>query len=103
MKKCIPILGLSMLFAWTALAEEAPKYEVFLGYHFVRFNPNSGFIPSFNANGGGGQFVYNFNKWLGAELDAGAVNKGELGGFNVDSTVVNFVAGPRVTFHNKSR
>jgi Outer membrane protein beta-barrel domain len=103
MKKCIPILGLSMLFTWTALAEEAPKYEVFLGYHFVRFNPNSGFIPSFNANGGGGQFVYNFNKWLGAELDAGAVTKGELGGFNVDSTVMNFVAGPRVTFHNKSR
>ena len=103
MKKCISVFGLGALLALTAIAEETPKYEVFLGYHFVRFNPNSSFVPSFNANGGGGQFVYNPNKWLGLEFDAGAVTKGVLGGFDIDSTVINFVAGPRVTFHNHSR
>src|SRR5262249_31061827 len=61
------------------------------------------FIPSFNANGGGGQFVYNFYKWIGVEVDGGAVTKGVLNGLNVDTTVINFVGGPRVTFHNRSR
>jgi hypothetical protein len=91
------------MFALVAAATDVPKMEAFLGYNFVRFNPNSDFIPSFNANGGGGQFVYNVNKWIGGVVDVGAVNKGTLGGFNVDSTVMNFVAGPRVTFHNHSR
>jgi hypothetical protein len=103
MKKCVSVIGLGALFALAAIAEEVPKAEVFLGYNFVRFNPNSGFFPSFNANGGGGQFVYNINHWLGAAVDAGAVTKGVLNGFDVDTTVVNFVAGPRITIHNHSR
>jgi hypothetical protein len=77
--------------------------ETFLGYNFVRFNPDSGFVPSFNANGGSGQFAYNFNKWISGVIDAGAVTKGTLNGFNVDTTVVDFVAGPRITWHNHSR
>jgi len=103
MKKCIRVVGVAVLFALTAAADEWPREEVFLGYNFVRFNPNSGFVPSFNANGGSGQFVYNFNRWLGVALDAGAVNKGVLGGFDINTTVIDFVAGPRVTFHNRSR
>jgi hypothetical protein len=80
-----------------------PKVETFLGYNFVRFNPNSNFIPSFNANGGSGQFVYNVKRWVGVAFEAGAVNKGTLGGFNVNTTVVHFVAGPRFRYHNHSR
>jgi outer membrane protein OmpA-like peptidoglycan-associated protein len=103
MQKCIRVVGVALLFVLTAAADDWPRTEIFAGYNFVRFNPNSGYIPSFNANGGSGQFVVNFNRWFGLALDAGAVNKGTLGGFNVDTTVVNFVAGPRVTLHNKSR
>ena len=103
MRKIIAVIAAVPMFALVAAATDVPKMEAFLGYNFVRFNPNSDFIPSFNANGGGGQFVYNFNKWIGGVVDVGAVNKGTLGGFNVDSTVMNFVAGPRVTFHNHSR
>jgi hypothetical protein len=104
MKKCISIIGLGALFALTGTADEVPKAEVFLGYNFVRFNPNNqNIIPSFNANGGGGQFGYNFNKWFSGVIDLGAVTKGTLNGFDVDTTVVNFVAGPRVTLHNHSR
>lgn len=40
-----------------------PMKETLLGY--LRSNPNSGFIPPSNANGGVGQFVYNLNKWIG--------------------------------------
>ena len=63
----------------------------------------SAFFPSFNANGGGGQFAYNFSKWFSGVVDLGAVTKGSLGGFTVDSTIVNFVAGPRVTMHSHGR
>jgi outer membrane protein OmpA-like peptidoglycan-associated protein len=103
MKKCIRVVGVAALFVLTAAADEWPRSEIFLGYNFVKFNPNSDFVPSFNANGGSGQFQYNFTKYLGVAMDVGAVNKGVLNGFGVDTTVMNFVAGPRVTFHNSSR
>jgi hypothetical protein len=99
MKKIFTVLAVSLSFAFVAGAADNPKMEAFLGYSFVRFNPDSAFIPSFNANGGNGQFVYNFWKGLGAAVDAGAVNKGTLNGFNVDTTVIDFVAGPRYTIH----
>ena len=103
MRKLIAVMAAVPLFALVAGATDVPKFETFLGYNFVRFNPNSDFIPSFNANGGGGQFVYNVNKWVGGVVDIGAVTKGTLNGFNVDSTVLNFVVGPRITYHNHSR
>jgi hypothetical protein len=103
MRKIITAIATFPFFALVAAATDFPKTEAFLGYNFVRFNPNSGFVPSFNANGGGGQFVYNVDKWIGGVFDMGAVTKGTLQGFNINTTVLNFVAGPRVTYHNHSR
>lgn len=105
MKRSFIIAGITLLSALAASATDWSQSEVFLGYNFVRFNPNSDFIPSFNANGGGGQYVYNFNRWIGGVLDVGAVNRGTLGSsnFGFDTTVINFVAGPRFTWHNHSR
>src|SRR5262249_13124605 len=57
----------------------------------------------FNANGGSGQFVYNFNKWIGVAVEGGAANKGVLNGADVDTTVAHVVAGPRISYHNHSR
>jgi hypothetical protein len=103
MRRLIAVIAALPLSALVAAATDFPMAEGFLGYHFVRFNPNSDLIPSFNANGGGGQFAYNINKWVSGVFDMGAVTKGTLGGFNIDSTVINFVAGPRVYFRNHSR
>jgi len=108
MKKTITVIMAALSFALVAGAtqpppNEFPRMEAFLGYQFTRFNPNSGFIPSFNANGGSGQFVFNFYKWAGIAFDAGAVTKGVLNGRDVDTTVVHFVAGPRFSFHNHTR
>jgi hypothetical protein len=103
MRKVMAAIAAVPLFALVASATDIPTSEVFLGYNFVRFNPNSGYIPSFNANGGGGQFAYNINKWFSGVVDLGAVTKGTLNGFDVDTTVINFVAGPRFTYHNHSR
>jgi hypothetical protein len=103
MKKLIVVIAASLAFAFAASASDMPKAEGYVGYDFVRFNPDSRFTPSFNANGGSGQFVYNFYKWVGIAVDAGAVNKGVLNGVAVDTTVAHVVAGPRVAFHNHSR
>jgi hypothetical protein len=104
MHRIVVIVSLAMLSSLVASAtDEATKFETFLGYSLVRFETQNGIAPSFNANGGDGQFVYNFNKNFGAALDVGAATKGILGGYSVDTTLVNFVAGPRFTWHNHSR
>jgi hypothetical protein len=90
-------------FALVLSATDEPKMQTFLGYNLTRFNPSSGYTPSFNANGGGGQFVYNFSHWIGGVFDMGVATKGTLRGAPIDSTVINFVAGPRFAWHNHSR
>jgi hypothetical protein len=103
MRNIIRIIAAVPLFALVASATDWPKYETFLGYSWVRFNPNSGYIPSFNANGGYGQFQYNFSRMFSGVIDAGAVTKGELQGFDINSTVATVTAGPRFTYRNHSR
>jgi opacity protein-like surface antigen len=95
-------IGSVLLFSFAALAEdEAPRMETFLGYTFTRANSATN-IPAFSANGGSGQFVFNFNKWLGAVADMGAVHNGNIQRISLDSTVANFLLGPRVALR-KSR
>jgi len=97
MKKSIVLLGMVLLFASGGAAQDMPKMETFLGYTYVRANSATN-IPAFSANGASGQFVYNFSKYFGGVLDLGAVHNGNLGGFTIDSTAVNFLLGPRWSF-----
>src|SRR6516162_1332575 len=78
MFKSFRVITAALLVAGAAAATDWQKYEIYAGYDFVRFHPNSDFIPNFNANGGNGQFVYNFSKWIGVAVDLGAVTKGTL-------------------------
>ena len=98
MKTIVIAISSVLLCNFTTIAEEkTPQMEAFLGYTFVRANSASK-IPSFSANGGSGQFVYNFGSWFGAVADMGAVHNGNIHGINLDSTVANFLLGPRVSF-----
>ena len=54
-------------------------------------------------NGGGGQFALNFNRWFGAVADLGAVHNGNISGYQVDTTITNFLLGPRFTIRKSSR
>ena len=88
----------------TAGAWNYPQWETFAGYNFVRYSPDSAFVPSVNLNGGNSQIAYNFNKWFGAVIDTGAATKGDIGGFSrVNTTVAYFTAGPRITFNRDGR
>jgi opacity protein-like surface antigen len=93
MKRSITIFALGLAAVLAASAQET-RMETFLGYTFVRMNSATN-VPSFDANGGSGQFVYNFKPWLGAVADLGAVHTGYIGNAIVDTTISNFLFGPR--------
>lgn len=95
MKPCFAITVLCLASATLALAQE-PEIEAFLGYTYVRFSSAAN-VPSFGANGGSGQFDYNFNRWLGGVIDMGAVHNGSIDGAPIDDTFANFLAGPRLS------
>ena len=116
MKKFNLLIGTVLLTASVAAATDFPAAEAFLGYNWVRFSTDSNIpnfsLPSFNLNGGNAQLVYNFRPSIGLVFDVGAVHAGgvfSIGnnlGVNqpgVDHTLVNFVIGPRYTFHRHSR
>ena len=100
MKKSLVVIGAVLLSAFVASADDVAKFETFLGYDFVGFYPNNNVIPKAHFNGGSGEFVYNFSNWIGAVADVGAVHKGLIGGYNVDTTVANYLFGPRFAFHH---
>jgi outer membrane immunogenic protein len=83
--------------------EEPSKFELYGGYYYVRFNINAnlpGVAPSatYNGYGGGGQFEYNANHWIGVV--------GDLAGYGATSSVngaliggaFTYLFGPRVNF-----
>jgi hypothetical protein len=111
-KKCFTMTIFVLLFAVAAVAEnEVPRYEAYLGFQYVRanqFNQNTGLgqaIGGFDMYGGDGQFVYNFSKWLGGVIDAGAVNKPNVAVLNahIQNTTAFVYAGPRFYFHKGGR
>ena len=100
--KLVAVLAAFLSFALTAAATDVPGFETYLGYDWVRFNPNTASIPSFDANGGSGQFVYNFHKGIGLAFDAGAVTKDTFSGV-FSNRQTHFLIGPRYGFYNHSR
>ena len=104
MRRLFVITGAALLCAMTAGAWNYPQWETFAGYNFVRYSPDSAFVPSVNLNGGNSQIAYNFNKWFSGVIDTGAATKGDIGGFSrVNTTVASFTAGPRITFNRDGR
>ena len=88
-------------------AQDQPsKVELYGGYDYVRFNIRADVIgqpPSqtFNANGGGGQLVYNVTNWLGV--------LGDVGGYWATSSTsraagaaIPYLFGPRLNLRRRS-
>src|SRR5258705_13988900 len=73
-----------------------PRMETFLGYPHSRANSNTN-VPAFSANGGSGQFVYDFGKHQGAVADLGAVHNGNIGGAQIDNTTISCRFDPPFT------
>jgi hypothetical protein len=84
------------LCAALALADDNPRAELYFGYTYFRVNTASN-VPAFSANGGNGQFAVDFNKWLGFVADIGAVHNGNIGSNHIDTTLTDYLFGPRVS------
>lgn len=93
-KSCLAVFAL--LLGSVASAQDYPRVETFFGYTYMRANSASN-VPAFSANGGGGQFAVNFNKWIGFVADIGAVHNGNISDVHLDSTFTNFLFGPRIS------
>jgi hypothetical protein len=113
LKKSITLVSAVLLFAMVASATDQPNYEAYLGYQYVRanqFNQNFGLAQSiggFDMHGGDGQFIYNYNNWAGLVVDAGAVNKPNIGipglALGISDTTAFVYGGPRFYYrrHHK--
>jgi opacity protein-like surface antigen len=93
------ILAMTLLVVLTAViaiaADEHPKGEAFLGYDYTRVNSASN-VPAFSANGGTSQFSINFGKYFGFVSELGAVHNGNISSNHIDTTLTDFLFGPRV-------
>ena len=123
MKNLVVTVAALLIFSFAAYATDYQQFDTFLGYTYTRFEtgnfvpaPFNENLPSFNAHGGSAQFGYNFNRWFGLVLDAGAVHGTGDGNFGnnilfpstfsrggLDMTVANYLLGPRVTMRSHGR
>jgi opacity protein-like surface antigen len=103
MRKLGGLLGMVLLLALTAAAQEAPKSEVFLGYSLLHFNPSSAGFSSFNLNGGTGSITFNPSRALGAVAEFGGYHLGSINGQSVDTNVITYMFGPRVSYRHWDR
>ena len=96
------------------LNEGVPRFDLFLGYSYVRAIPE---MAAGNRlvwlNGGSTSLAYNFNRYLGVVADLGAYTNSEMrftGGYtstvnvnNSDVAVWSYLFGPRLSFRNYHR
>ncbi|HXX20254.1 MAG TPA: outer membrane beta-barrel protein [Candidatus Acidoferrum sp.] len=98
MKKWALLLGVTLLFAGIAGAQENPAMELFGGYSYVHLTV-SGTTFSTDANGGSGSVSFNPNSWLGLV--------GEFGGYtggtsSINGTMYTYLFGPKVAYRART-
>jgi outer membrane immunogenic protein len=86
----------------SAHAQDAPKWEIFGGYTYMRANiVVSG--TQFNMNGGSGSVAYNLNNWFGLVGDFGITHSGTTGTQPFSLNIYTYEFGPRVSWRNHTK
>ncbi len=75
LRRMVALPGLLLLAAWPAASQQVARVEAFFGYSFARVDA-AGRVPTFNANGGNAQFLYNFRPFFGLVADFGGYHSG---------------------------
>jgi hypothetical protein len=96
MQKRFALVIMVLLTGVLAMAQDVPRVETYVGYNYARINSSTD-VPSFSANGGSAQFAVNVNQWLGFVADVGAVHNGNIEDIHLDTTLTNFLFGPRIS------
>lgn len=90
MKKLLLFAGIVFFSAVSAMAQEAPKADVFLGYQYVRAPQEK------NLNGFNGSVSFNVNNYLGLKADFGL-------GAESDLKQYSYLFGPQVNLRTDSK
>src|ERR1700722_1823769 len=92
MKRWALIVGVVLLFAGAASAQDYPKVEAFGGYSFARLSTD-GF--GVNINGGSASVAYNLNSYLGVVGDFGGYHGGSDFG---NGDLYTYLFGPKISY-----
>ncbi len=82
--------------------DDTTKLELYGSYDYVRFNINANVVgqpPSqtFNANGGGGELMYNIKPWLGVLGDVSGLWATNA---TAQGAAIPYLFGPRASFRH---
>lgn len=100
MRRSRLLIGLLIVVAPPASAQNFPKVEGSAGYTYLRFNPSTG--SSANCNGGYGSIAANFNGWFGVvgDVDACKTSRPAPG---TNGTATTFLFGPKFAYRKCCR
>ena len=107
MKKALFLASLlALCLPLAASAQEvAPKVEIFGGYSYLRADTGNTGLDAINAHGFNTSLAGNITKHIGIVSEFSRFTISEsftdpiLGGINVNSNVLTYLFGPRVTLH----
>jgi len=102
-KVVVCLLAVVSLFGAAAHAQDVPKFDLSAGYSYVRANPATTGIDSFNMDGGSASIAYNATHWLSAVADIGGYHANNILGTGVDGTLSTYLFGPRVSYRHSER
>jgi len=94
MKSIALWMALLLVTGAPAVAQGAPKADLFLGYSFLRANSARN-IPAFTNNGGLGTFAFNFTQHIALEAEFGGYHNGNIHDIQFDTTEMTYLFGPR--------
>ena len=103
LKVVVCLLVFGSVFGVVACAQDVPKFDLFAGYSYVRANPSTSGIDSFNLHGGSASLSYNANHWLSGVADLGGYHANNILGTGVDGTLSTYLFGPRISYRRSSR
>jgi len=95
-------ITLSLASGVAAVAQDAPKADLFLGYSGLRANSARN-IPAFTNNGGLGTFAWNFTKNVAFEFEFGGYHNGNIHNIQFDTTEMTYLFGPRFSVSRSRR
>jgi opacity protein-like surface antigen len=103
LKLLVSLLAVLSFFGATASAQDAPKVDIFAGYSYVREDPGTTGVSSFNLNGGSASVAYNAKSWLSGVADFGGYHNGNILNTEVKGTLSTYLFGPRVSYPHFGR
>lgn len=98
------IICVLAIFCCAAVAQEAPRAEVFGGYQYFRADSGLNGINNFNLNGWNAAASGYLNDYFGATADfGGSYGTPSVAGIGVTTRLHTFMFGPVVRFPNASK